>query len=90
MFIFYRRYRRDSIVLHYVVRNGQIRQTMGTMRDHDAGWSRLRVVYVRARRYFVDSSLTLIQISNRKKSNFLSQTILFLRLIQQFYSRNYY
>lgn len=51
---------------------------MGTMRDHDAGWTRLRVVYVRARRYyFVNSSRTLIQILFvKQKSNFLSQTIL--------------
>ena len=25
---------------------------MGIMRDHDAGWTRLRVLYVRARRYY--------------------------------------
>lgn len=63
MLIFCRGYRRDSIVLHYVVRDGQIGQTMGIMRDHDAGWTRLRVEYVRARRYyFVDWSLTLIEI----------------------------
>lgn len=55
-----RRNRGDSIVLYYVVRNGQTGQTVGTVRDHAAGWARLRVLHVRARRYyFADLCLIL-------------------------------
>lgn len=44
----YRRYRGDTVILSHMVRDGQVGQAMGIVCDHDAGWTGLRVLYVRA------------------------------------------